>query len=413
MIQITDAQIHRIRKLISRQVAFPEELSSAFDEAQANEFLQDVINCRTEEQLNDFMTMLPRRRLNDLFGALLVMSAAAGEQVVLSLLSILRARVTPSLAETGWAFYQHHYPNDRMNRVLATLVQELHDKSTEMPYLQAIAQVSDLPVIDDNLPERLANRLLLKPDEPLGEYFVMMTILPDSPFAAALLASYFKKCPESSFLLNIDLFIHALKINPEIEQIALVNYYYSDHRLKAGWEPINQAILELFSAPRPRQQQKLASLLGHSSDARIWDHVDLAVSDRFWQWFMINKLDKHIGSNQRKKIFYQKYQMKIQEVSNWDDKTLVIHFERFVIADNQEDEDTAYYYDLNAYQLLSDASHFGVDLNKPAKKVMTARQAILSGEKISVVCLYLDQVNLLYSRDFISDLLTPRQDMLK
>jgi hypothetical protein len=402
MIQVSDTQLHKIRQQISRQVAFPEEMSSAFDEGQANEFLQDVIQCQNDEDLQAFVTLLPRRRLNDLFGAMLVMSAAAGEQVVLRLLQILRLRITPSLSETGWAFYQHHYPNDRMNRVLSTIIQSMAEKSSDMPYLSAAAQVSDMPIIDDNLPERMANQLLQKPDELLGDFLVRMTILPDSPFAAALLSHYFQHCPDNSLQQNSDLFIHTCKINAENQQIMLLNYYYSDFRLQQAWEPINQAILELFGPPRSRQQQKLAGILSHSSDARIWDRVSLTTIDHFRQWFLINQLDKHIGSDQRKKLFIQKYQMKIRDITVWDDKTLAIHFDRFILADHKDDSDRVYYYDLNTFQMLSDATHFDVKLNNPAMKTISARQAILTHEKNNVVCLQLDQVNMLYARDFLN-----------
>jgi hypothetical protein len=400
--QVSDTQIHKIRQQISRQVAFPEEMSSAFDEGQANEFLQDVIQCQSEEDLQAFVTLLPRRRLNDLFGAVLVMSAAAGEQVVLRLLQILRLRITPSLSETGWAFYQHHYPNDRMNRVLSTIIQAMAEKSSEMPYLFAVAQVSDMPIIDDNLPERMANQLLQKPDEILGDFLVRMTILPDSPFAAALLAHYFQHCQDSAFQQNADLFIHTCKINAENQQVVLLNYYYTDFRLQQVWDPINQAMLDLFGPPRSRQQQKLASILSHSSDARIWDHVNLTTIDHFRQWFLINQLDTHMGNNQRKKLFLQKYQMKIRDISVWDEKTLAIHFDRFVLADNMEDSDRLYYYDLNTFQMLSDAGHFNVQLNNPTIKSISARQAILGHEKNNVVCMQLDQVNMLYARDFLN-----------
>ena len=115
--QLSDAQIHSISQQISRQVAFPEELSSSFDEDMARELLRDVAACDSNEELDSFTTLLPRRRLNDLFGALLVMSASEGETIVLRLLQVLRKRLTPSLAEIGWAFFQHHFPNDRMNQI--------------------------------------------------------------------------------------------------------------------------------------------------------------------------------------------------------------------------------------------------------------------------------------------------------
>ena len=64
------------------------------------------------------------------------------------------------------------------------------------------------------------------------------------------------------------------------------------------------------------------------------------------------------------------------------------------------------YYDLNTYQLLQDGSHFNILLNKPTMPSVTTRQAVLSGDKANIVSLQLDAINLLYSRDFITDQLS-------
>ena len=413
MIQMSDAKIHSIRQQISKQVAFPEELSSTFDETLANEFLRDVQACQNEEELQSFTSLLSRRRLNDLFGALLVVSASSGETAILSLLNILKSRVTPSLAEIGWAFYQNHYPNDRMSRALATIIHEMHDKGNDLPYLHAVAMVADLPIIDDSLPAKLALRLLQHPEDILSDYFVKMTILPDSPFAAALLAAYFKSCPDSLIQKNAELFVHAVKVNQREDQVAMVSHYLADHRLQPVWESINLALLDTFGPPRSLQQQKLASLLGRSSDARFWDFLELPAIDRFRQWSMLYQLDKHIGESNRKRLFYKLCSMQIREITNWDDKTLVLHFDRFILADCADDSERVYYYDLNTFQILHDGNRYNVFLHKPAMPVLTARQAVLSGNKINVVCLQLDAVNLLYARDFITEQLTPKKDVLK
>lgn len=403
MMQLTDAKLHSIRQQISRQVAFPEELSSTFDETLAKDFLRDVAECKTDEELQSFTTLLPRRRLNDLFGALLVVSAAEGENIVMRLLSILKQRITPSLAEIGWAFFQHHFPNDRMNRVLSTIVSEIGDKTAEQPYLRAVAQVSDLPIIDDTLPARMAMRILQKPDLILSDYFVEMTILPDSPFASSLLANYFSECPDIVIQNNSELFVHAVTINSQEVQILLIAHYLRENRLLPEWESINLALLEKFGPPRSLQQQKLASLLGRSSDARLWDFLEIEAVNRFRQWEMLYQLDQHIGASNRKRQFYKLCSMHIREINRWDDKTLALIFDRFVLADSQDDEELIVYYDLNTYQLLQDGSHYNVLLNKPTMPSVTTRQAVLSGDKANIVTLPLDAINLLYSRDFITD----------
>ncbi len=170
MLQLSDTKLQNIRQQISRQVAFPEELSAQFDEAAAHQLLAEIQQCRDQAALEELATLLPRRRLNDLFGALLVMSAAAGEQTVLALLTILRRRITPSLAEVAWAFYQYHFFNDRMNRALQTAAAELTGHKILMPQMQAIRAAADWPLLDDSLPQRLATAYLQQAnDEPLDD----------------------------------------------------------------------------------------------------------------------------------------------------------------------------------------------------------------------------------------------------
>jgi hypothetical protein len=303
MMQLSDAQIHSIRQQISRQVAFPEEMSSAFDEAQARDFLRDVATCQSEEDLQSLTTLLPRRRLNDLFGALLIVSAAEGEDLVLKLLYVLKQRITPSLAEIGWAFFQNHFPNDRMNRVLSTIIGGIADKIAEIPYLRAAAAVADLPIIDDTLPARMALRLQGKADLLLSNVMVELTILPDSPFAANFLANFFAECTDDVLQNNTELFIHALTVNDREVQVSLVKSYLQKDRLEPVWEPVNLAMLEKFGPPRSLQQQKLASLLGRSSDARFWDFLDIPLVNRFRQWSMLYELGKHIAATPANSCF--------------------------------------------------------------------------------------------------------------
>lgn len=414
MLQLSETKLHNIRQQISRQVAFPEELSQAFDEVQAGLFLREVEDCRTEAELQDFATLLPRRRLNDLFGAMLVMSAASGESPVIKLLSVLKQRITPSLAEIAWAFYQNHYPNDRMNRALATVVRELDLRGINLPYTNIIKSVADMPIIDDTLPQRLAEYYLQKQaqEEPLPDYLVRLTILPDSPFAASFLAGCFLDCQDQLFARDGDLYVHALRQNDKEIQQKLLTHYLARPRLQDEWEPINTALLEEYGQPRPRRQQKIAALLGRSSDARIWDTLDMEVVDNYRRWEMFYRLNLHSGYATRKKLFYQNIRQHMREISRWDDKTLVLHFDHFYLVDYAEEDDRLYYYDLNTYQVLSEATGQKKPLHKPDTKPVTARDAILSGHRHNIVAMQLDAINLLYSRDFLSEKLDPKNNSL-
>ena len=413
MIQLSDAQIHSIRQQISRQVAFPEEMSTDFNEQQSRELLSEVAACRSQEDLESLATLMPRRRLNDLFGALLIVSAAEGEDVVIRLLNVLKQRITPSLAEVGWAFFQNHFPNDRLNRVLSTVVGELPDKSNEMPFIRAITQVADLPIIDDTLPARMAMKVNQQKGFDLGSYMVEMTILPDSPFASDFLANCFNECPDELIQDNAELYLHAIRKNIRDVQVKLVSNYLRADRLGEAWEPINLALLDLFGPPRSLQQQKLASLLGRSSDAKFWDFLNPDLVARFRQWSMLYELNKHIDDYDRKKLFYKLCSKAIREVSRWDDKTLVLIFDNFVLADSQEDEHMVVYYDMNTYQMLHDGNRFNVKLNRPSQPSITGRDAVLDQTKSNIVKLQLDAINLLYAKDFITSLVAPVKDMLQ
>jgi hypothetical protein len=309
MLQPGDLQLHHVRQEISRQVAFPEELSSSIDEQAANLLLDEVTNCQTADELLSLIFSLTRKRLNDLFGAVLVISAAAGEDPFNRLLEIFSMRATLSLTQTAWAFYQRHYPNDRLGRVLATLLKSLNDKDEKPPFLEELQKVT----IDNLLPRRMAERLgksvatlnasrlpLSKPvkvdqnkqvtdDKPVLEdmipierlrekfpllasytslsalpnemmttdcmrsglcgYMVRMAILPDTPFAAAFLTAWFQEASDQDILQNGDLFIQALRISRRPSQISLLSRYLRDYRLAANWDKINRSILELFGKP--------------------------------------------------------------------------------------------------------------------------------------------------------------------
>ncbi|MDW7657583.1 MAG: hypothetical protein SCM11_10465 [Bacillota bacterium] len=291
MLQPGELQLHHVRQEISRQVAFPEELSNSIDEQAANSLLSEVTNCQTADELLSLIFSLNRKRLNDLFGAVLVISAAAGEEPFNRLLEIFQMRATLSLTQTAWAFYQRHYPNDRLGRVLSTLLRSLDDKEEKPPFLAELQEIT----IDNLLPRRLAERLgksvaalsaarlpisedmipiarlrekypLLAsytslsalPNETMAAdcmrsglcgYMVRMAILPDTSFAAAFLTAWFQEAADQEIHQNGDLFIQALRISRRPSQISLLGRYLRDYRLSANWDTINRAILDLFGKP--------------------------------------------------------------------------------------------------------------------------------------------------------------------
>ncbi len=134
--------------------------------------------------------------------------------------------------------------------------------------------------------------------------------------------------------------------------------------------------------------------------------------DRFRQWEMQDRLARHITFSSRKALFYQSLLPDLQELSRWNDQTLILHFERFYLVDDAELDSQVYYYDRNTFEMLKSNNQARLSLTELKKPAPTARQIILSGETGHIVCLQLDSVNLLYARDYIKHLLHPPRDLL-
>ncbi|MCK9253592.1 MAG: hypothetical protein M0P55_12620 [Clostridiales bacterium] len=568
MLQPGDLQLHQVRQEISRQVFFPEELAAAIDEPSARQLLAEVMACQTTDELLALTYSLSRRRLNDLFGSVLVISAAAGEEPFNRLQEIFRLRATLSLTETAWAFYQQHYPNDRLGRVLSTLVRSLTEKEDIPAFLHELQQVT----IDHLLPRRLAEHLRKSPKileafklpqirpEDLNEgvpvnrlrekypllaaytnlsvlpeekmspgglnsgltgYMVRMAILPETTFAAAFLTAWFQESPDQEILANADLFLQALRISRRPSQLVLMRRYLGDYRLAPIWQSINRALLDLFGVPmlqaehlpeetgqtarpstdpfatrpaakapqpekpaspppppppvmpEPQVQEGRSGLLGWLKNRRkgksdepeaapavlersvepppepksepvseavpmqeeamralqrnimegyrqsedesaseehaIWTQLDNDSSMRFRQWTLLDMLNRHHPDNARKQLFYRRYVLKIRSVRTWDDKTLLIDMADFYLADHQDEENLLWYYDRNTVGMLAEKRTERAALNKPLQPVISSREAMLDDTVNNIVSLSLDDVNLLYSHDFIQRVYTDKQ----
>lgn len=308
MLQPGDLQLNHVRQEISRRIAFPEELADFIDEAAGHALLAEIAACSTTEDRLTLTYSLSRKRLNDLFAAVLTLSAAAGEDQLHHLLEIFRLRATLSLTRTAWAYYQRQYPNDRLGRVLFTLVRALPEQDNDLDFLKELKQVTIDHLLPRRLTERLhasasdrAIRLPIRPAAPastdnqenllgmvplsrlreqfpllaaytslsalpdeqkasnscltsgLCGYMVRMAMMPDTPFAAAFMTAWFQRANDQDLYLNADLFIQALRVSRHTSQQALLRRFLNDYRLAERWEPINQVILALFGVPELKQ----------------------------------------------------------------------------------------------------------------------------------------------------------------
>jgi hypothetical protein len=101
--------------------------------------------------------------------------------------------------------------------------------------------------------------------------------------------------------------------------------------------------------------------------------------------------------------------LKIRSVRTWDDKTLLIDMADFYLADHQDEENLLWYYDRNTVGMLAEKRTERAALNKPLQPVISSREAMLDDTVNNIVSLSLDDVNLLYSHDFIQRVYTDKQ----
>lgn len=304
-LQPGDLQLKHVRQEISKRVSFPEELSSLVNEEKGQQLLAEINACQTHDELLTLTYSLSRKRLNDLFSAVLVLSAASGEDTFNRLLTIFQLRSTISLTQTAWAFYQRHYPNDRLGRVLMTLVQNIKEQSDQSPFIQELQGKAIDALLAKRLAENLFNdsdrreraRLPIQTsdasenektdDQVMGRvsverlreqyplfaaytslsdipmeaghnpslqtglcgYMIRLSLLPETPFAAAFLTAYFAHADDSEILNNGDLFIQALRISRRGSQVILLQRFLNRHRLGSEWTLVNQVIRDLFGVP--------------------------------------------------------------------------------------------------------------------------------------------------------------------
>jgi hypothetical protein len=73
----------------------------------------------------------------------------------------------------------------------------------------------------------------------------------------------------------------------------------------------------------------------------------------------------------------------------------------FVLADNREEPELLWFVDNNTYQMLAEGEHTDILHFENGREIPTARDISLNHSGENIVRLKLDEVNILYARDFI------------
>lgn len=467
-------KVSQVNTRLARLLPLPLEQLQPLDPADLQHLLQVIQDCPDDAALRRLAFQLRRSQLSDLFHALLVLTPPADRLLEPRLLTLIRLRMTPSLAQLAWSFYQQYFPNERLDRLMTMIQPVLKDQQITLPCAEALAGLdfnADLPAaLVDHLSLDLAEirRTRLKspdrgtqpmasaalPAKPvrtvavqprragqslLRDWLADHSILPERPFAAALLTAYFNRCPEQEVLANRDLFIQTVAATDLPNQVAILENYLAKPRLEPVWASINSALLQRFGGTRSENPSEASplrpvpALLPADNSRRVWDYVDAAAVRRFRQWELLDRINRHVGNAPQKTRFYQLFMEQIQQVTEWREGQLVIWFKDYLLVDQQAVPDDLLCYDRVTFELLTDGQTADrttnqtadapldpqleapadrrCDLFQPNLPVIESRQVVLTSSRHNIVRLHLNEVDFLFARDYLHNLLFPHKKL--
>ncbi|MGI6298125.1 MAG: hypothetical protein ACOX1T_02805 [Saccharofermentanales bacterium] len=416
---MSDSKLHHVRQQVIRQQPLPEELSVRLDETRLQELLQLIETTATGDGFDLLVARLPRRQLNDLFGLLLVIEAplsalTATEQAQQRIQQIIERRATLSLAQTGWAFYQQHFYHVELAEAMARLNTALTAKGETPPFLALCGRFG----CEESLPRQTAQFLLDEQQKPLSgvngpwslsSKLAELSVYAASRFGTLLLLEFFQLCPPELTAAETELFSQCLELAETAEKARLITAIYNEFRGDQKFLPLNQVILQQFGMPPAADQAKpKADPAAASADAlQVWAIVPEQVRLNFRQWAMINLIGRQTVGQERKRALYQPLLMQLVNCCLLAPAVLLLEFPGFYLLDHQDFSHQVMYYDRPTLELALENKQDPAELAAPDGKVITARELVLAKNRGNRVLLRLEEVNLLFARDFLNSVLNP------
>jgi hypothetical protein len=334
---------------------------------------------------------------------------------------IINKRITPTLLRQIWFLYQHYHQLPNFSKFLITLAQTIPAKDGRFffAWLSALSPSAD-PVeallklanseqadaIREDFwqTEQLAIKYplaqayagILFPDNkqkitsdvlrnrPLTSLLTAMDIAPDTPYLIDFLIDFFTICDDYKISNNMRIWLYTLAKADLSGKLAIIQAYLQKFRLEPKWLPLNQAIEQLA------ESDYLLNKLDHKAQTH------------FRQWQLIDRINQHIGDQERKQLFYLEFLLQLREIVDWTDNMKIVLMTDFVLADDQEEPDQLWFIDNNTYQMLAEAGHTDILHFENGREIPTARDITLNHSGENIVRLKLDEVNILYARDFIN-----------
>ena len=348
-------QLKRVQDNLARDFPLPIEAVERITDEEITELITQVNLLGSSADIVQLARHLQPAALDLLFPALILAGMdemSRPSRTIDKILLILRERACPSLYPKAWIIFQRHYPHPQVTRALAILCgiveikrsaagaakpavatalrsatgdQSARPKAAQLPLITNLIDLSG-----QSHGRKLVARLAGQP-MTMSEFFERYAVNPDWPFGQAILFATFSTGTASQFS----------------DQIARLDGIFSKADRK-GQIQILKHFLTLTNLPPDIRQQAhvifYTQIGAPGSPSEIWN--DLAERERkvFSSWAGRARIGSHCLATPNKASFYLRYADRIQRVEQWDAETILIHFGRFVIADDRRFPEQALFY---------------------------------------------------------------------
>ncbi|NCC85487.1 MAG: hypothetical protein EOM03_15375 [Clostridia bacterium] len=297
-------------------------------------FLELVQETRTTAEAINLAKHLPARAVQLIFPALaLPGSGELPAKTVDRLLIILRERACPSLYPKAWVIWQQHFPSPLLSKALTVLcgILTIKQASNKSPLLARMPLITTWVDIHGTSTSRRLITNLAQKQLSLKEVMTNGAIVPDWPFGRAVLADAFLTGTAALFCEAID----------HLETI--FQAASSENRAR-----IMRHFLELDGLPDTALQRAHVVFYRTcdepGSASPVWQILGTRERKAFASWITRAKIGSHCLAQPEKAHFYLRYANWIRRVEAWDEQTLLIYFDTFVIADDIRYPDQALLY---------------------------------------------------------------------
>ena len=332
--QFKPSRLAQSRGKIASRFPRPVEAIENDQPDEISHLLELVQETRTTAEAINLAKHLPARAVQLIFPALaLPASAELPAKTVDRLLIILRERACPSLYPKAWVLWQHHFPNPLLSKALTVLcgILAIKQASSKPPVHPRMPLITSLVEIHGHATSRRLIANLSQKQASLSEILASHAIDPAWPFGRSVLAEAFLTGTAPLFSDAID-YLETIFQSASAENRARIMRHFLE------LESLADTVLQ-------RAHVVFYRTCGEPGSANpVWQILGTRERKAFANWITRAKIGSHCLDQTEKAHFYLRYANWIRRVEAWDEHTLLIYFDAFVIADDTRFPDQALLY---------------------------------------------------------------------